>query len=314
MKTTVVTLLSGVSVALASSPPASQARLLKLLGSGSRPADVPVDFDCGWRKLALQYAAKIQPWLDTATQRELSAALELQTLCNHTALFPKASKVRNEAKEKAVKAAVQVYVDAIHGSDDNPGTLQAPLKTLHAALDASRSKRTRKEGASSPASAAATIYLRQGTFFPEQALVLTSEDSGLSMEAYAGEEARVSGGVPLEVQWQVDEPLTSALQARQGNGGGLTVYSADLSSFAPLLPNGIPALQLPGDIRATRARFPNSNPETDLFPTGYIMDTTQWGKPEYRGSVCDPSMQCGVSVNVTLPVDDAWWVFVGFLS
>ena len=44
----------------------------------------------------------------------------------------------------------------------------------------------------------------------------------------------------------------------------------------------------------------------DLFPLGYISETTDWLPPEYRGAVCDPNQQCGVSENRTTPVTDAW--------
>ena len=46
------------------------------------------------------------------------------------------------------------------------------------------------------------------------------------------------------------------------------VYVASLAG-AGLLPSGVPALRVDGR-RSTRARYPNANPERDLFPTGWI--------------------------------------------
>jgi hypothetical protein len=136
------------------------------------------------------------------------------------------------------------------GSDAAVGSIDAPLKTITKAVAATRKLAATK-----------TIFLRAGTYFVEGTITLTAQDSGLSIEAYNDEPAILSGGVQLsDLQWaQVGEKhvaqLTPAQRAR--------------------LPAGIPALRINGK-RATRARFPNADPERDMFPVGYINATTQW--------------------------------------
>jgi hypothetical protein len=77
----------------------------------------------------------------------------------------------------------------------------------------------------------------------------------------------------------------------QGRGGGrAAIWAAPLPLPQGLPPQGLQALLLNGH-RATLARYPNANPETDLFPTGYIMD-----------SAWLPSVPGAVS-NYTLTVD-----------
>ncbi len=41
--------------------------------------------------------------------------------------------------------------------------------------------------------------------------------------------------------------------------------------------------------RAVRARYPNGNPETSIFPDGWITDNTNWiqAQPEYNSTVID---------------------------
>lgn len=58
-------------------------------------------------------------------------------------------------------------------------------------------------------------------------------------------------------------------------GAVKNVWVADLSGQGV---TDIPGLFVDGQ-RAIRAKYPNSNPETDLFPTGWITDKTTWAKP-----------------------------------
>ena len=59
--------------------------------------------------------------------------------------------------------------------------------------------------------------------------------------------------------------------------------------------------------RATLARYPNANPERDLFPIGYITAKTRWAPPEYDGKECVPKDQCGKSTTVTHTVPETEW-------
>jgi len=90
-------------------------------------------------------------------------------------------------------SAVTVYADAKHGSDSNSGSENSPVKTLPIAL-----KLSRNAGKGN----ARTIVLREGYYFLSQALELTSDDSGLTVQNYAGERADIAGAAPLDLDWQ----------------------------------------------------------------------------------------------------------------
>ena len=127
-------------------------------------------------------------------------------------------------------------------------------------------------------------------------ITLTERDSGLTVSAFGDEKVEVSGGRHLEaLKWQ-------AHPSKPG------VYTVDLSGED--LPHGVPALHY-GDAmdrqRATLARYPNANVETDLFPKGYITEKTAWSPPEYRGVPCDPRQQCGKSLNLTWAAPAEEW-------
>lgn len=93
-------------------------------------------------------------------------------------------------------ASVEVFADPVHGSDSNAGTISSPVATVSKAVSIARSK---APGAANPAA----VYLREGTFYPQETLELTPEDSGLTIQNYNGEKAVISGGVPLEsLDWQ----------------------------------------------------------------------------------------------------------------
>ena len=84
---------------------------------------------------------------------------------------------------------VTLYVDPQHGSDAaGNGSLAAPYASLPPALAATRA---------APGSGD-VIFVRAGTIYNASTLVITPEDEGLAISAFPGEEAWVSGGVPLE--------------------------------------------------------------------------------------------------------------------
>jgi hypothetical protein len=203
------------------------------------------DFDCAWRPLAYEFAPVLQPWLNSTQLRQLYDALELGPKCNVT--------TREHEPERAVAkritaplgaGSVSFYVSASAGSDDNAGTLDQPFATLAHAVAAARRSRALST------KAAATIHVRAGTYYLDAPIVLTERDSGLTISAYQGEHAVVSGGVRLSgLDWQ-RQPSRAA--------DAPVVYAADLSSHQ--LPRGMPALLHRGQ-RAVLARYPNANPE-----------------------------------------------------
>ena len=104
----------------------------------SSAAAVPADFDCGMRKLALQFSQRLQPAITPEQLSDIAVALSGS---------PESScKVRPE-QQRAVPASAptkaSVLSDAIvvspDGKDTNPGTAQQPLGTITAAVAKSRS-------------------------------------------------------------------------------------------------------------------------------------------------------------------------------
>ncbi len=89
------------------------------------------------------------------------------------------------------------YFVAVNGSDDHPGTQQAPFATLLRARDEIRTKKAAGEWKSP-----VTVYLREGKYVLPETFRLSQQDSGTSdgiitYAAYPGENVILSGGAPL---------------------------------------------------------------------------------------------------------------------
>jgi len=83
------------------------------------------------------------------------------------------------------------------GDDANPGTKDRPLATIGRARDVARGIRGEP----------ITVYLRAGTYYLAEPVVFRAEDSGTAeapvvYAAVPGEEAVLSGGVRLELEWK----------------------------------------------------------------------------------------------------------------
>ena len=93
----------------------------------------------------------------------------------------------------------EFYV-SLDGSDDNPGTKAAPFATLNKArLAVRRSDKTEFTGI--------TVYVREGTYYLDQTLSLTAEDSGMETcpvlyRPYGSERVTLSGGRRLDCRWR----------------------------------------------------------------------------------------------------------------
>lgn len=134
-------------------------------------------------------------------------------------------------------------------------------------------------------------------------LEFTPADSGLQIAAYNGERVVISGGVEFsDLKWDVSPKLPQ-----------IHVTTLTPAQSAQLPKGGMTSLRVNGR-RATRARFPNANPEIDLFPKGYVTTKTTWLAPVYppnnpESKMCkDPdSTLCGPSKTLTIPVDGKEW-------
>lgn len=81
-----------------------------------------------------------------------------------------------------------------YGSDSNRGTFDEPFATLHRAQKAARSA---KQTSSQPV----RIWVREGTYYLNEPLCFTPEDSGLTLEPYENETVVISGGHRLALEW-----------------------------------------------------------------------------------------------------------------
>jgi hypothetical protein len=294
---------------------------------------------CAWRGFAAEYAAALRP--DAAA---LAAdALQLSVLCNATAPTPARARARRAAPSAV--AASEVYIDGVRGNDGAAGTLAAPLRSLAAGVARARTLPR-----------PATVFVRSATYRLSETLELCAADSGLTIAAFEGEAAWVSGTVPLgALVWAPSRIANASLEvfhdvsanghcdrsdaaaypcgcapaatlaaceaaviteARatgwswHGSGGvwaglccvrrdgawapkpeeGFTsgrrtpaanVWRAPVPMAALAATGGVmPELRVNG-ARATRARFPNADPERDLFPTGWVTGGgTRWAPPK----------------------------------
>lgn len=207
-------------------------------------------FDCVAREFVWQYAQQIQPWRTNI--QDVFDALQLSTLCNvsQPKQIVRAPKPKIKLPVRVGGSSDVVYVDANLGSDSNSGSFTSPLKTIQKAVDVAVSD--------------ATIYLRQGTYYLESTINLGPENSELTFTAYNNEPVQINGGIPLTTKW-----------APYNTSGSNNIYVTDLSGQNI---QSILGLQLNGQ-RCIRARFPNANPEVDLFPVGYISGSAVWIPP-----------------------------------
>lgn len=144
-------------------------------------------------------------------------------------------------------SAHEIYV-APTGSDNQPGTSRAPVKTLEAARRLARARASREP---------VTIRVQDGIYYLDKPLVLTSEDSGAAgapiiyRAAHEGK-AILSGGVPLQLEW---EPYQNNIFKAKTPPG---------MQFDQLFVNGV---------RQIMARYPNYDPTRKDMP--------------YRGAAAD---------------------------
>jgi hypothetical protein len=156
-----------------------------------------------------------------------------------------------DAAPEILLRTVEIFVGPA-GQDTNPGSRQAPVATLARAQQAARVWAGRRP---------VTIYLRGGTYYLTQTLVLSSEDSGsarapITWQAWSDEHPVLSGGVKLDLKW---EPYRDGiLKAR---------VPSDFRSDQ-LFVNGR---------RQPLARYPNFDPTISIL-NGYAADAIDPGR------------------------------------
>ena len=184
-----------------------------LFSDAPAASDVRASFDCKMRHLALEYANLLQPWRPAEAFSQLRDALdgspEKPSSCTVTSSpafgAPGATRFSSPTPPAPVplRDYAAIYVDAVAGSDANPGTAAAPLKTLPAALALSRTDGVNNQ-----------IVLRAGTHFLSAPLALNASDAGLVIQPFPGEEAWVTGAAQLgALAW-------APYNVRNATGGG----------------------------------------------------------------------------------------------
>jgi len=210
-------------------------------------------WDCKMRQLGLDFAQTLQPFRSLAQFQEVADALNGSPEAQGCSVAPTAALLKPTPRPVTPLAPNSIFVDAVQGSDSNPGTITAPLKTIGKAVTLSET------------SGSKSIVLRAGTFYLPETIQLGPQDSSLSFTAYNGEEVWISGGILLSTQWKPYNVSSAP--------GGANVYVADLtgqgvSSILGLRQNGV---------RSIRARYPNANPELQGF--GSTLHAKSWVAP-----------------------------------
>ena len=232
--------------------------------------------DCAMRNLTWQFAQTLLP--ARAPLVDAFDALRLAIDCNLTrpqaAAFaaPSPAVMRGGAAAAATATpggrafAATYFVDAVSGVDDDQrsGNASAPFLTPAFAVAQARKG----------ARPAQVLLTASAPFYLAAPLVLTSEDEGLSLAAdpAAASMPVLSAGAPLSgLAWTSVGPAPGS-----GVNGTpvMTIWAANVTAsnknvalpFDQLYLGGAAA---GGGRRATRARFPNGNPELEQVPNGY---------------------------------------------
>lgn len=219
---------------------------------------IPASFDCGMRKLAYDYGRKLLPRLGAFEPLFYALGLNENRTCP-TRLGLLDDQARPPARAASSPALPEgaVFVDAVRGSDDNPGSERAPKRTVHGAVRAARK--------------GAPVILRGGSHYLESTLQLGPEHAGLVIRNFPGEVPVLSGGKSLRPNWK---PYNTESQRVNAN-----IYVASLKGEVA----EVPGLQL-GGVRATRARYPNLPGGIEVSPGyGAMVDggKADWTPPQF---------------------------------
>lgn len=145
-----------------------------------------------------------------------------------------------------LEPSASLYVDAAKGSDSAAGSIDAPLKTIQAAVDKA-----------SASASETSIYLRAGTFYLPASVVIKA--SGITIAPYQNEDVTVSGGVQLTPTWSKTASVAYNVV------GGPPSPPAAYDTYVAAVPAGLNFMELfnASNARLVPARNPNGNPEAD---------------------------------------------------
>ncbi len=113
--------------------------------------------------------------------------------------FPESTNsVQTEFDEGEFDMGINDLVVAPNGNDNNPGTVDSPLKTINKAKEILKTKASDDE--------AVTVWFREGTYFIEDAISFTSEDKdNVLYRSYPDEKVVFSGAREISGSWQTTQ-------------------------------------------------------------------------------------------------------------
>ena len=258
-------------------------QLLRSLSLDGTPltAGVPDSFlkdhaalDCAMREAAMRFALKLQRdqqlhpgrLAPIGLAQTVQEALALGLHCNRSLTPPTAADAAHSTPNMSgTPSPALTFFASPAGSDSaGSGSQQAPFASIARALDAVRTARRRPtiSTASRDEHAPATVFLRAGRYHLQTPIEITPELSFLTIASFAGEEVVLSGGMVLPISgwtraWQESE---------RGDDERVPIWAASLAGVGL---DSLPGLRLNGE-RVTLARYPNSDPERDMYPKGWI--------------------------------------------
>jgi hypothetical protein len=225
-----------------------------------QPDDKPLD--CAIRSAAHDFAVTLQG----GTQLELFNALNLSSYCGMSLKSSRrnnASDTTSSTKSSAVFArggGLEYCLNALDGSDSNPGTSALPFQSLPRGVAACR--------VALPSSLNCTLLLNDAApFILTETLLLGAADSGLAIVALPSSSPVVSGATSI---------LSSAWSPFDvSNGRNIWRTQVPTGSGAT-----VPEALYVAGRRFPRARYPNEliDWETDRVPDGYT-NASAWHTP-----------------------------------
>eukprot|EP01084_Bolivina_argentea_P319827 554783_1 len=223
----------------------------------------PASFDCPMRKLALEFAQNMQPFLSYDQLKEISDALTGSpearncTISPNNLPFKPKSKHRLPAQWNDDDNMPTIYISSTNGKDD----ISEPIfKSLQFAINYARHKYG--------PTIWKKIVLMDGIYYLKNTIHLNTSDSNLIISNYNNQQAIVSGAVPLEnLQWKLYKNITQNFKNNKN------IYYTLINNNSI---TSIPGLRVNG-MRGIRSRYPNANPEIDGF--GSNITTENWIPP-----------------------------------
>jgi hypothetical protein len=158
------------------------------------------ELDCNMRKLAFQFAKKIQPWRTISLYRDIHDALRVEELCHESLLRYKHNESNDDISESSMSSSSSSFCQNENCVFVNPnttnvildGSMISPVMSIEDALILTRSRKR-----------PSIIVLRHGIHTIEKIIHFDSRDEGLKLIGYPGEQVWISGGIPLSnLHWK----------------------------------------------------------------------------------------------------------------